>query len=319
MSLGIVGIREHVVEFIPGTGIRTDGVVNNASLNGPWSWTVPAGVVTIEVDACSGGGGGGGGYNTGTTLPGGGGAATLSISDFKMKAVPQSTLTVTVGAKGTGGNPGSSGTNGGSTKIAGALPGFYPSYITGAVVGDIQLTGGNAGNTADASGGGWGGTQGNGATGTPRGINGTTAAAAANFALYSGEFVNPGYYANIKVFGGRGGHGGGASTVGSTAGGPASTNGSGGDIFNMLYGPGGTNNETVGASGGTDGTNSRGAGAYGARSLFGRGGIGGSGSGSGNPGGAAVGYGAGGGGGSGGAAGGDGAPGYVRFTYWSMD
>jgi hypothetical protein len=35
-------MKQHVVEFIRGSGVVTDGVVDVSSVNGPWKWVVLA-------------------------------------------------------------------------------------------------------------------------------------------------------------------------------------------------------------------------------------------------------------------------------------
>ena len=50
-------LRTHVVEFVRGTGVVTDGVVDAASPNGPWTWVVPD-CIDLEIDATSAGSGG---------------------------------------------------------------------------------------------------------------------------------------------------------------------------------------------------------------------------------------------------------------------
>ena len=61
-----LNLRQHVVEFIRGTGVVTDGVVDATSTTGPWTWTMPR-AQEATLDMCGAGGGGAGGGNpTGT-------------------------------------------------------------------------------------------------------------------------------------------------------------------------------------------------------------------------------------------------------------
>ena len=70
-----LNLTQHVVEFVRGAGLVTDGVVDATSTTGPWTWTMPR-ALEATIDACgAGGGGAGGGSPTGGG--GGGGGARL--------------------------------------------------------------------------------------------------------------------------------------------------------------------------------------------------------------------------------------------------
>jgi hypothetical protein len=81
------------------------------------TFTVPAGVNTMRVDAYGAGGGGGGGDSTFVGGSGGGGAYNAGV----IPVSPGAVLTVVVGSGGKGGpggDPGGAGSAGGSSKIA---------------------------------------------------------------------------------------------------------------------------------------------------------------------------------------------------------
>lgn len=316
MSLGGSVPKQHVVEFIRGTGVKTDGVTNAASTNGPWTWVVPLGVTELFVDACGAGGGGGGGTATGTSLGGGGGASSgIQFSRIRVSAVPGASLTVTVGAGGAGGAATNSvyayASNGGNTLIEGLIsPVFLFGVSSVSVSTELRLNGGLGGGANEAAAG-YGGearswypfASNSGSAGAPA----ATAPDGAKNAQFGTMTAGSG-----SVHAAGGGGGGGASTSGSTNGGSGGDHSdSGGYLFavNGVYGSGG-------GSGNNTGTQSRGGGGAGGISIFAnypKGGNGGS---------AATtpsGYGAGGGGGGGGAAGANGCDGYVRLTYWAAD
>jgi len=127
MSLGGNVLRQHVVEFIRGTGVVTDGITDATSTNGPWNWTVHDGVVEIFVDGCAGGESGGAGAYQAAALSAGGGAggcAGTHVMNQRMVVLPNSQLQITLGAGGTGSasSDGAS-SSGGDTTITGLLPG----------------------------------------------------------------------------------------------------------------------------------------------------------------------------------------------------
>lgn len=128
------------------------GMVTQRMTQGRWrsklitsstTWTVPADVGCIWVDACGGGGGGGGGDPT-PGGGGGGGGPSLAIRNFPLAVIPGETLTLSIGANGLGGAAGQNGGDGGYTRI---LRGVV--HLIGGLIGN----GGTKG-TADAGGAG---------------------------------------------------------------------------------------------------------------------------------------------------------------------
>jgi hypothetical protein len=299
MALGGPVVRQHYVEFIRGTGVKLDGVVDGTSTNGPWTWVVPKDVSTIIVTGVGAGGGGGGSSNA----KGGGGAGSgLGVQDLRCAVTPGASLTITIAAGGAGG-VGTNGTSGGNTTIESVVISPYDYTTT------INLNGGSAGGGAGAAQGASGGSAYNMVVGAEAPGNATTA--------LNGRSGNTIWYLgteNTRFIGAAGSTAGGLSSVGSNPGGDGGVHPSVAYIYSqMAY-------AAVGGIGDTTGTVSRSGGGAGAPSMLGYGGAGG------DPtinGGNGTGYGAGG-GGSGGVStgsttGGDGAPGYVGIFYWSAD
>jgi hypothetical protein len=323
MSLiGSAFLRQHVVEFIRGTGVKTDGVVDATSTNGPWTWTVPAGVAELNVDGCGAGGGGGGGCSTTNSRAGGGGGGSGAwLASTRVQVVPNASLTVTIGAKGTGGGVDTDGADGGASTIAGLTNVQWTGYNNGSYsAGTLCMPMGEGGKKGTTSAGGTAGrcggifqfsTQGSGFSGT---ANAATPSTPASGSATANELQNLNICIAYQMAGLAGSGGGGASTTGSVSG----ANGGGSDFGRTPFGF--ANNAANNGVGGTNGTTSFGGGGAGAPSPYGYPGVGG-----GNAGGTsqaagnASGYGAGGGGGGGSGAGGNGSDGYIRFTYWSAD
>lgn len=300
--LGGPVIQEHVVEFILGSGVKTDGILDSTSANGPWTWVVPMGVAQILVTGCGAGSGGTGGTNNATSSGGGGGGGTgMCVVDFPVDVVQNTSLTVTVGAKGTGGTPTVAATAGGDTTIQGVVTPIMQD--TGST---IKFLGGAAGTTS---------TAGTGVTGLSGGK--FSAGSAGGATTPAAGTQAPVEFSSFGVFAVGGAGGGGASTSGSTNG--ATGGAMPAALFRAYLWPQlaetSANSPTAG-TGNNTGTVSRGGGGIGATSLFGEGGNGGNGGANGTN---ATGYGAGGGGGGGSANGGDGSDGYLRITYWSAD
>ncbi|TDP61690.1 MopE-related protein [Flavobacterium dankookense] len=103
------------------------------------SFTVPAGVTTVRVQAWGGGGGGGGvnGSNSQTRAGGGGGGGTYTNNNTVSVNPLGSAITVTVGLGGQGGDDNSDGSTGGTSTFASASP--------------VTAVGGNGGQSADGS------------------------------------------------------------------------------------------------------------------------------------------------------------------------
>lgn len=309
-------VKQHLIEFVRGTGILRNGVLIAAdSPTGTFSWVVPRGVSRLLAAGCGAGGGGGGGYGTGTALAAGaGGMAGLSVLDLPVFVTPGSTLTITCPDGGAGGAVATDGGVGGATIIAGVharSPFAQPHSLSTS----IYIPGGEHGHAATASGGGARGFQVTGPGGTQYGVvvsisfdagttNGTTNLNGAIGAQAS-QYSNFGPTLSMQA----GGGGGAAHTTASSAGG-----GGGSSVNSFAMGFVVSGFGSNGGSGNTTGTESRGGGGAGGGGPFGRGGAGGAG---GSAGSAATGYGAAGGGGGGGAAGGAGTPGYLSFTYFS--
>jgi hypothetical protein len=304
MALGGNQLKQHLVEFIRGVGVVTNGVVDPTSLNGPWTWVVPEGVARLTLDACGGGQGGfsGAEFSVGVTSMGGGSAGSPggAILGGQVAVRPLSELTVTLGA---GGPPGAAvnawlSPYGGDTTIAGSLAGnLSPTGLN-----TILIYGGGhypgADPTASSGGQGLGS---NGATG-----NGSEPA---------GGVWDAASALGGVVLGGR-------DTLPGPSGGAGNVSGAvagfrGGRVVQWIANT--TNRFGLAMQdhpqGTTDGTISRGGGGSAQPGLFGRSGLGGSNS----AGESSPSYGGGGGGGAGGFAGGSGGDGYVRFTYWSAD
>ncbi len=275
-------LGQHVVEFIPSTGVKTDGVLDSSDTTSPFSWVVPRGVCRLIVDAVPGGGGGGGTAGANSTAGGSGGSGGAGILDFEVSCIPGTTLTITLGAGGNGGTAGANnGGNGGNTTISGLLPTWFSA------TGTLTLLGGFAGtfNSIAAS---VVGTYSNGSSGDSN--NNITATTSLNAAYSSKIFVCSG-----------------ADSSTSAVGGTSISTQSLESLLLASIPPAPTGN---------------GSGGCGGMSIFGVGGIGGNGgislSTNGSPG---TGYGSGGGGAGSNnnsiaKAGGNGAPGYARFTYW---
>jgi hypothetical protein len=157
------------------------------------TFTVPALVTQITVEAWGGGGGGGGRSTSGIGGAGGGGGGAYARTIIYV--TPGATYNVTVGAGGTGGSTsngnGAAGgdsyfgngtqvlAKGGSGGTGGVSGGGGAGGSTSSSVGATKFPGGNgAAGTASASGGGGGGagneTAGGNATGTTGGTGGTS-------------------------------------------------------------------------------------------------------------------------------------------------
>jgi hypothetical protein len=171
-----------------------DYVVYNTS----GTFTAPAGVTNVTVEAWGGGGGGGGRSSSGSGGAGGGGGGAYA-RNTTVSVTPGMTYTVTVGAGGAGGAPGNNaGSAGGdssfgssSTVLAkggrggsgGAGGGGGAGGSAAAGVGNVKYSGGNgaAGSSSSSSnyrsGGGGGGagdtTAGGNAAGTTGGAGGS--------------------------------------------------------------------------------------------------------------------------------------------------
>jgi len=198
---------------------------------GSYTWTSPANVTCIKVEAWSGGGAGGT-VNTNNTRGGGGGGGGYARSTVTV--TPITPYSVVVGAGGTGGSPS---TGGGHSSFGTSLV-----YVTGGqaginttggaggggtgTIGQTIYTGGNGANgvsTSDLSGGGGGGAgsggSGSNASGSSGGNGGTPNGGKGGNGVYTG---NNGFPGNTLGGGGSGGNkstGSGSYTGGNGAGG----------------------------------------------------------------------------------------------------
>lgn len=201
------------------------------------TFTVPPGVTTLYVSGCAAGGGGGsGGSNNGGQSSlvggggGGGGGAGQSIIKQPYTVTPGQSISITIGAAGTGGvgpvtsGAGSAGTSGGNTVVG--------SLIT--LSGGAAGTGGGAVLSNTIGGGGAGGA---GGSGYPVGGNGS-----------DGNYMGQGGLGASCPFGGGGANGRAAITTSNTNGGAvASGYGSGGGGGGAGYG---SSSAMYGGSGG---------------------------------------------------------------------
>lgn len=303
--IGSFVLRQHVVEFIRGVGVVTDGVADGTSLNGPWDWPVPDDVAELTVDACGAGSAGGpGGYVASMLSAGGGqsGAAGAQIFNAKVSVRPKSTLTISLGAAGTFRTAGTgTGPSGGYTQISGVLSGY-----TWEIPGTISMRGGAQSpvwQASEATAAASTGARGGGTATLSLAHVATSGENAWGNTLVLGSAIQ---WQRTNQYGRPGGAGNDSATPGFNG---ASV------YFSYTVMPNNyrsTTNTRYGM-GTYSGGVSRGGGSEGEPTIFGLGGAGGTDA----DGQAAEGYGAGGGGGAGGYGGGAGGEGYVRFTFWS--
>ena len=202
------------------------------------SFTVPAGVTAITVEAWGGGGAGGGA--TGNSSAGGGGAGGSYVKNIGYTVIPGNAYTVTVGTGGVGSTTaGSSGGDSWFNSISailakGGLGGALAASNNQSSAGATALTSGNIGATSPFSYyGGAGGT--GGANGASGGGGGGSAGSGSN-----GNNA-------IGLTGGLAVAGGGAGANGS------STSGNGTSAANGGGGAGGRTNSNTNVSGGSGG------------------------------------------------------------------
>jgi hypothetical protein len=295
--LGGPVVRQHYVEFIRGTGVKLDGVVDGTSTNGPWTWVVPKDVATIFVTGVGAGGGGGssGSPSTPSARGNGGGGSGVGAIFLECAVSPGANLTVTVGAKG------AATVSGGASTITNLVLSPFDNTTT------LDLKGGGSNAVLSATTGGTGAN-----SGYALGVGGTPPSNAATPAV--GNPNGLGYFAPILggyVLAAGGSSCGGASTNGATAGESGGLNPATSWLHSMFL-----QTPTAG-TGDQTGTLSRSGGGLGGSSIIGYGGNGGNAATNGND---ATGYGAGGGGAGGyNATGGSGSDGYIGIFYWSAD
>jgi hypothetical protein len=177
-----------------GSGVLNVGSAVTFTTSG--SWTVPAGVTTITVEAWGGGGGGGRDNTTGTDAgaSGGGGGAYARKNTYAV--TPGSVIAYTVGGAGTGDTTGTAATAGGTTSFPTTSPvcsaGGGGGAVSGAAgtvgaagtatVGDVLTSGAPGSIGVDNGANGSGGAGGAGANGGAGGSGGTDAAGTAGTA-----------------------------------------------------------------------------------------------------------------------------------------
>lgn len=315
MALGGNVLRQHVVEFIRGTGIVTDGVIDATSLNGPWTWQVPDGVAELTTSFCgAGSSGGAGAYQAGALSAGGGagGRGGEVVLDHVFYVVPRAILTITLGAGGVGTNSSDGANNtGGRTQISGLLPGFLVINNTATAKGGMDLWHYSWLGTAPTSSLSAVSTRGQGQS--VDGTSGATSTQDVDATIFYAKI-----YAGNWLLSSNGGGGFAGGVVG----------GNGGACIQpyrtlAAYYKKDASNWSDTSTGTLSSGCSCGGGGRGSLSLFsGLAPAGGNGDAIGSSANSSS-YGAGGGGGGGSGtarrAGGNGGDGYVRFTYWSMD
>lgn len=213
------------------------------------TWSVPAGVTSVQYLVVGGGGGGGGAASTTVNgnLGGGGGGAGGIVSASTLSVSPAGVMTLTIGTGGSAGAAGSAGGNGGASSLAyssttvtsnggGGGAGSPGSGNQDTLSGDggsnTSFTGGL--NVWDGGGGG-AGAGGNGTAGTDIGGQGGNGGA-------GGVGVASTLLGTTNYYGGGGGGGGTPSTNSGETDGTGAAGGSG---------VGGTGGGTVGGVAGT--------------------------------------------------------------------
>lgn len=220
----------------PGPSPRGEAIFTDTS--GAISWVVPTGVTKVSA-VCVGGGGGGKGDGSGGT--GGGGGDLRYYNNLTVS--PGETLTITVGASGTGGT---SPTAGGFTRIARSATTLLEAAGGGAgTTTTVGPKNGTSTTIAGSVGGSNGGTsQNNGGASTSGGAGG-----AAGYSLPSGG--NGAALTNTAgSIGTSGGGGGGGGAGGSSAGG----SGGGVNVFGEYDSGTGGNGGTGSAGNGVGGS-----------------------------------------------------------------
>lgn len=252
---------------------------------GAHTFTVPAGIKSVQVSACAAGGGGGGGksYAEGEAGGGGGGAGQSCHRLLVTGLAPGGTISISIGsggAAGTGGDTPTGGGNGADTTI-----------------GAVTLKGGQGGRKGSSTGAsGINKHPGSGGAGGAGGVGGIAYCQQAMTGLYLSCSGSAGVAGGDYVGGGGGGAG---STHGAISGAGGGTGAKPGGAPGRME-----ENLDAGSAGGGGGA-----------SLFGRGGRGGGADWSDQDGEVAPEYGGGGGGGGTSGNGGAGAAGFVRIEW----
>lgn len=256
----------------PGTVYEFATVQTFNSTPGGGTWTVPAGVTSVDYLVVAGGGGGG-------SNAGGGGGAGGYRTSTGFGVTPGATPTVTVGLGGSGDTSLGShdATNGNNsvfstiTSIGGGKGGTFWSLTPSDNAGGSGGSGGGAGAGDNGAPGAASGTSGQGNAGgdaadgiatSGAGGGGATAAgttATANGAGYAGGAGANNSISGISVHYSAGG-GGGARTTGSASGAAGGTGAGrgGGSTIGSAVGENGTANTGGGGGGGTGNSGSKG-------------------------------------------------------------
>ncbi|MBW4050721.1 MAG: hypothetical protein HIU85_04545 [Proteobacteria bacterium] len=216
---------------------------------GSYSWTVPAGIASINVVATGGGGGGGGMSGTSAGSAGGGAAVVTST----LNVTPGQILTLTVGGGGGAGSSGPSGISGGYTCGGGGGGGGATSVDAGDT--DQVIAGGGGGggscngSTAGGNGGGSGGAGGSGVSGGG-GASGGSGGTGGTGGISGGMFGGGDGASGGSGSGGAGGDGGNnTSSYPGGPGGSGSGSGSGGSALSGSTSGGGGGGDGGGGSG----------------------------------------------------------------------
>ena len=194
------------------------------------SFTIPAGVTSIKVEAWGGGGGGDGQYSRGAA---GGGGGAYSVQTYTV--VPGQVYTITIGAGGSGGTTANFPTAGGITTWTGtagtlnANGGGAANAYVGGTGGTGTKNGGSGSNTPGTSGNNTGGGGGGGAGNNGNGVAGT---------VPGGGSGGAGTPSSAPYVGGTGATGGASGVAGANASYPGPGGGGGGGGRNANGGAG---------------------------------------------------------------------------------
>jgi len=249
LAHALTGALATLAMLVLGGGQAAGQTTQNFTTAGNQTWTCPAGVTSVQVEAWGSGGGGGG---CGAIYTGAGGGAGGSYVRYSVSVTPNTVYYLTVGAGGAGGLEGTGGTataggTGGSSYFGNSAAG----NSAGALVLAVGGPGGAADNTAGTSGSnyhdssfGSGTVSGNvpasGATANTAGSNGGTGPGTSKGAGNGGNGAGP----TGSSSGGAGGAG--ASSAGNGAPGIAPGGGGGGGDEGGSFS---TSNGTGGAGG----------------------------------------------------------------------
>jgi hypothetical protein len=199
-------------------------VVNQTTITSSGTWTCPAGVTSIQVEAWGGGGSGGTATSGGI---GGGGAGGSYVINNNVTVVPGSSYLITVGSGGTASASASTtGTAAGSTTFPSTIPVIALGGVLGSNASGSGTLGSGGTNGTNPTNGGSGGTVTLGSVGIAGsagagGAGGAGANGGAGGASDTTASVNtPGIGGNNGTAPGGGGSGALGSASGSRVGGP---------------------------------------------------------------------------------------------------